>query len=289
MQIPRDEIKAANLNDIEQIRSLLMDLAQDFADKDDFISHLETEIRDLYALNAIKDDRILKLEQYSSKMCLIFLGIRTSDDPLSSILGLIQQFMRINNSAEDIAACHHLPSANMNKPVIVKFIYKNQRDRIWQNRASLKNYGPTKKVYIVERLADHDKHVIEPCKQVNVEYVANNFQPMVRVEGVLKKVDSKNDVDMILQNGSFDKDVEMHVYSGSTQGDSFAGSKSNTTFPTSGEKGKTLSKIYVGKRKYDKDDNKLDRLCSLLETVIEHVSPPAKNSIGSMWTAVYYK
>ena len=82
------------------------------------------------------------------------------------------------------------------------------------------------------------------------------------------------------QNGSVDKDVQMHVYSGSTQGDSFAGSKSNTTFPTSGEKGKTLSKFYVGKRKHDKDDNKLDRLCSLLETVIEHVSPPAKKSIG---------
>ena len=64
------------------------------------------------------------------------------------------------------------------------------------------------------------------------------------------------------------------------RGDSFAGSNSNTAFPTSGEKGKTLSKFYVGKRKHDKDDNKLDRLCSLLETVIEHVSPPAKKSIG---------
>ena len=142
----------------------------------------------------------------------------------------------------------------------------------------MKNYGPTKKVYIVERLADHDRQVIEHCKQVNVEYVTNNCQPMVRVEVVLKKVDSKNDVDMILQNGSVDKDVQMHVYSGSTQGYSFAGIKSNTTFPTSGEKGQTLSKFYVGKRKHDKDDNKLDRLCSLLETVIEHVSPPAKNA-----------
>ena len=35
--------------------------------------------------------------------------------------------MGINIRAEDIAACHHLPSANMNKPVIVKFIYNNQR------------------------------------------------------------------------------------------------------------------------------------------------------------------
>ena len=191
---------------------------------------------------------------------------------------LIQQFMGIIIRAEDIAASHHLPSANMNKPVIVKFIYNHQRDRIWQNRASLKNYGPTKKVYILGRLADHDKQVIEHCKQVNVEYVANNCQPMVRVEGVLKKVESKNDVDMILQNGSVDNDVQMHVYGGSTQGDSFSGSKSITTFPTSGEKGKTLSKFYVRKRKHDKDDNKLDRLCSLLETVIEHVSPPAKKA-----------
>ena len=206
MQILSDKIKAANLNDIEQIRSLLMDLAQVIADKDNIIFHLETEIKDLHALNAIKDDRILKLERYSSKMCLILLGIRTSDDPFSSILGLIQQFMGINIRAENFAACHHLPSANMNKPVIVKFIYNHQRDRNWQNRASLKNYGPTKKVYIVERLADHNKQVIEHCKQVNVEYVTNNCQPMLRVEGVLK-VDSKNDVDMILQNGSVDKDL----------------------------------------------------------------------------------
>ena len=79
MQILSDKIKAANLNDIEHICSLLMDLAQDIADKDDIISHHETENKDLHALNAIKDDRILKLERYSSKMCLIFLGIRTSD------------------------------------------------------------------------------------------------------------------------------------------------------------------------------------------------------------------
>ena len=126
---------------------------------------------------------------------------------------------------EDIAACHHLPSANMNKPVVVKLKYNHQRDRILRKRASLKNYGPTKKVCFVKRLADHDKQVIEHCKQVNVEYVTNNCQPMVRVEGVLKKVDSKNNVDMILHNGSVDKDVQMHVYSGSTQGDSFVGSK----------------------------------------------------------------
>ena len=103
-------------------------------------------------------------------MYLIFLGIRTSVDPLLSILGLIQQFMGINIRAEDFAACHHLPSANMNKLVFVKFIYNHQRDRIWRNRASLKNYGPTKKVYIVEWLADHDKQVIEYCKRVNIEY-----------------------------------------------------------------------------------------------------------------------
>ena len=105
-------------------RSLLMDLAQDIADKDDIISHLEieTEIKDLHTLSTIKDDRTLKLERYSSKMCLIFLGIRTSDDPLSSILELIQQFMGINIRAEDIAACHHLPCANMNKPSTSSFI-----------------------------------------------------------------------------------------------------------------------------------------------------------------------
>ena len=120
MQILNDKIKAANLSDIEQIRSLLMDLAQDIADRDDIISHLETEIKDLHALNAIKDDR-----------CLIFSGIQTSDDPLSSNLGLIQQFMGINIRAEDIAACHHLMSANMNKPVIVKLFCNHQRDRIW--------------------------------------------------------------------------------------------------------------------------------------------------------------
>ena len=67
MQILSDKIKAANLNNIEQIRCILMDLAQDIADNDDNISHLETEIKDLHALNAIKDDRILKLERYSSK------------------------------------------------------------------------------------------------------------------------------------------------------------------------------------------------------------------------------
>ena len=63
MQILCDKIKAANLNDIKQICSLLMGLAHNIADKDDIISHLETEIKDLHALNAIKDDRILKFVQ----------------------------------------------------------------------------------------------------------------------------------------------------------------------------------------------------------------------------------
>ena len=74
------------------------------------------------------DGRVVDLEKFSRKLCLIF-NIEDRGDVLTSIIYLLNNFLQINSNSSRFAACHPL-SQNPCAPVIVKFIYHADRDII---------------------------------------------------------------------------------------------------------------------------------------------------------------
>ena len=76
------------------------------------------------------DGRVVELEKYSRKSCLIFCNIEDRGDALTSIIYLLNNLLQININSSRFAACHPL-SQNPGAPVIVKFIYHADRDINW--------------------------------------------------------------------------------------------------------------------------------------------------------------
>ena len=113
-------------------------------------------------LNAIhkRDERIVELEKYSRKLCLSFYKVECKGDALSSIMFLFKQILQLNFNPTSLAACHPL-NQSPNAPIIVKFIYHQDRDLIWRRRTWLKGMSNSlgRPVQIEEYLAPRDREV----------------------------------------------------------------------------------------------------------------------------------
>ena len=90
----------------------------------------------------------------------MFFGLETDGDPLAAVLGIIRIVLRVSINQENLAACHYLFSRNQVKSIIIKFLCHHQMDMGWRNRKELMKHDKTKRVYIVERLAEWDRDVI---------------------------------------------------------------------------------------------------------------------------------
>ena len=83
------------------------------------------------------DDRTVELGKYLRKLCLIFNNVENRADALSTILYLLKVVLHINLNPSSIAACHPL-NQNINAPIIVKFIYHQDRELVGRLRTWLK-------------------------------------------------------------------------------------------------------------------------------------------------------
>ena len=143
----------------------------------------------------------------------------------------------------------------------------------------------TKRVYIVERLAEWDRDVVSYAKDQQLLVTTNNCQPSVKLGESWVQVNFKNDVEKVsnryssleydksarrsskfvpirrsdskLSTGAFDLNTETNVLEPQILGTVRRG---------------------VPKRKLNADE-KLDKICTLLETVIStSLSPPSKSN-----------
>ncbi len=97
-----------------------------------------------------------KAEAYSKKKNLIFLNVEENRNEnsadLMNKLGKILHFMDLDLSKILIDNIHRLPSNNnSNKPVIVKFARRLDRDQVWVRKNLLKQRGCN--VYVKEHLS----------------------------------------------------------------------------------------------------------------------------------------
>ena len=120
--------------------------------------------------------RVLDLERYSRKLCLIFDSVDVSNDGgLYCALNLMQSALNMHIGPQDIAACHPLTNGEC-VPVIVKFIYHYHRDIAWDRKTSLSfqiniHQRP---IYIKECLAPIDRDIQAEAKSLNLRTVTRN-------------------------------------------------------------------------------------------------------------------
>ena len=115
-------------------------------------------------------ERIVELEKYSRKLCLIFYNFECKGDALSSIMFLFKHIFHINFNPTSLAVCHLL-NQSLNAPIIMKFIYHQDRDLIWRRRTWLKGVSNSlgQPVQIEECLAQKDRKVRTEAKQLGLQ------------------------------------------------------------------------------------------------------------------------
>ena len=174
-------LSQTNFGNPDQVEDLLTSLINRIEQQNHTISYLNSENDHLLSENSLIKDKVLKLERYSSKLCLVFLGLQTDGYPLAAVLGLIRNVLRVSINQKDLAACHYLPRRNQVKPIIIKFLYHHQKDMVWRNPKELMKHDKAKRFYIVERLADWDHDVVSYARGQQLLVTTNNCQPSVKV------------------------------------------------------------------------------------------------------------
>ena len=89
-------LSQTNFGNPDQIKDLMTAFINHIEQQVYTISYLNSENDHLLSENSLIKDRVLKLERYSSKFCLIFLGLQTDGDPLAAVLSIIRNVLRVS-------------------------------------------------------------------------------------------------------------------------------------------------------------------------------------------------
>ena len=148
-------LESENLD--EPSKEILTTLIEENFAKNTRIAELESEVAQMKI-------KLNQLKRYQSKDCLFFcnLPIGSNGTYLSGVIDLIQNVLNVNIEPRDLKACHPLiRGLPLNPPpVIAKFVYFDQKEKIWTRKGLLRNYRNTnngKPVFILERSSKYDK------------------------------------------------------------------------------------------------------------------------------------
>ena len=133
--------------------------------------------------------KVKQLERYQSKDCLIFrnLSFGSNGTYLSVVIDLIQNVLNVNIEPRDLKGCHPLGKGSPFNPppVIAKFVYFDQKERIWTRKGLLRNYRNSsngKPVFILERLSKYDNSLKEEAQAKQLRVTTKNSAPLVQIE-----------------------------------------------------------------------------------------------------------
>ena len=142
--------------------------------KEEEIKHLEKDNsysnKRLDEMDAVVD----RQEQYSKRNCLLVNGIveQAVEDTDEKIINTLQQSMNETVKPEDIDRSRRLgkPKSSRNtepRPIILKFVRYNTRNRIYRNKKTLKGTG----ISVTESLTAKRISMLEKSRE---EYTFNN-------------------------------------------------------------------------------------------------------------------
>ena len=166
----------------EPSKEILKTLIEENIAKNTRIAELESEVAQMKI-------KVNQLERYQSKDCLIFRNLPFSSNGtyLSDVIDLIQNVLNVNIEPRDLKTCHPLGRGSPFNPppVIAKFVYFDQKERIWTRKGFLRNYrNPNngKPVFILERLSKYDKSLKEEAQAKQLKVTTKNSAPLVQIE-----------------------------------------------------------------------------------------------------------
>ena len=145
MQIKGDK----HLEELTQSVKLMSDKFDEFEkdrkEKEKIINNLKQEVSILQnrveTLEKESDDH----EQYSRRNCLLVHGIEeeSNEDTDEVVVNMLKEKLNMEVSKKDLDRSHRIGKSNPRKkrPIIVKFVRYNDRQKAYSNKKRLKNSG----------------------------------------------------------------------------------------------------------------------------------------------------
>ena len=171
----------ASENIEESVKTLMQYLVTENESKGERIKQLESQMTGVTI-------KVNELERYESKDCLIFhnLPIGQHGSYLSDTVAFMRNILQVNICEEDLKACHPLGKGTSSYPpkIVAKFIYNDQKDRVWARKrllCSYQNPSNLKPVFITERLTKYDVELKQAAEQHNLFVSTYNSQPLLYV------------------------------------------------------------------------------------------------------------
>ena len=139
------------------------------------IQKLKAESNEMSAQGAKEASKLDALEQYGRRQNLEIVGIPvTSNEDTNAIVQEIAELLQVTITSKDISTSHrlHTKSKSNPTPIIVRFVNRDVRNRIYNNRKNARNADFTKlsikgveKIFIYENLTYLKKKLFWKSKQ----------------------------------------------------------------------------------------------------------------------------
>ena len=177
IQLPEPEL----INLVKDLQKKVGDIERSMEIKNLRINTLQNEVTDL-------KKRILMQERYTSKDCLILSNFPINPESTKlaeEVCNAFVHYFSYKISPDCIKACHPLPSRGRSKPIIVKFVYFNNKNEIYDRRHQLAGQynGYGQRLFINERLPQYDNDIKRFCDENNIITTTKNCQVKVFIEG----------------------------------------------------------------------------------------------------------
>ena len=144
MQIKGDKKHADLTQSVKRMSEKFDELERDGKEKEKIINSLKHEVNGLKervkSLEKVSDDH----EQYSRRNCLLIHRIEEEkDEDTDDVVGnMLQDKLELEILKKDIDRSHRIgkPSPRKERPIIVKFVWYNDRHKTYSNKKKIKRF-----------------------------------------------------------------------------------------------------------------------------------------------------
>ena len=131
------------------------------------------------------EERVLKMEKYSSKDCLIIDNMPLGRGKVTleeQVCAFLKQYLNYQSNPSNLKACHFLGKYEKGKkqpPIIVKFVYFGEKAEIFDRKSWLAgkpNPFNGRSIYLRERLPLHQRLIKEKTEEYDLITTTQNCE-----------------------------------------------------------------------------------------------------------------
>ena len=133
------------------------------AQKNDQISKLQSDVKNLTKSTSKLTDKLDDLEQYGRRNSVRMYNIDCApygNNCFDAVVDILHSKLKVSVGPNDIDRCHPVgkPNANGHKPIIVKFKNYNAKREVYAAKSNLK--GNPEKIFITEDLTKQNHKIV---------------------------------------------------------------------------------------------------------------------------------